>query len=162
MDSKSKIVNSLFFRLLPIQVLIIAVGSVNAIVDGVVAGQFIDSATVGVIGLYFAMVNILNAVAAVLLGGTSVLCGKYMGEGDIKKTNGIFSLNITVSIILGIVMTIANLLMAGPLATLLGATPDLKPKLVLYILGYAVGILPFWLGQQIAFFLQLERQMART
>ena len=160
--NKSKIVNSLFMKLLPIQVLIIAVGSVNSIVDGVVAGQFIDSSTVGVIGLYFSMVNILNAVGSVLLGGTSVLCGRYMGEGDLKKTNGIFSLNITVALLLGIAVTALNILFASPLATILGATPELKPKLIQYTLGYAIGIIPFWLGQQVAFFLQLERQSART
>ena len=41
----------LFFRLLPVQAAIVAMGSINAIVDGVVASRFIDPSTVGVVGL---------------------------------------------------------------------------------------------------------------
>ena len=36
----------LFYRLLPVQVAIIAAGSINAIVDGIVAARFIDASTV--------------------------------------------------------------------------------------------------------------------
>ena len=66
----------LFFRLLPVQAAIVAMGSINSIVDGVVAGRFIDPSTVGVVGLYYTMLRILEAVGAVLLGGVSVLSGR--------------------------------------------------------------------------------------
>ena len=46
-------------RLLPVQAAIIAMSSVNTIVDGVVAARFIDASTVGVIGLYYSMLRIL-------------------------------------------------------------------------------------------------------
>ena len=36
----------LFFRLLPVQAAIVAMGSINSIVDGVVAGRFIAPSTV--------------------------------------------------------------------------------------------------------------------
>lgn len=67
----------LFFKLLPVQILILAMGSINSIVDGAVAGRFIDAESVGVICLYFTMVNVLAAVGSVLLGGSSILCGRY-------------------------------------------------------------------------------------
>lgn len=38
---QNAIVSQLFFRLLPIQALIVAMGSVKSIVDGVIAGRFI-------------------------------------------------------------------------------------------------------------------------
>ena len=76
----------LFFRLLPVQAAIVAMGSINSIVDGVVASRFIDPSTVGVVGLYYTMLRILEAVGAVLLGGVSVLSGRYLGSGKIDRT----------------------------------------------------------------------------
>ncbi|MBP3891383.1 MAG: ATP-binding protein [Solobacterium sp.] len=161
-SEKNDILSKLFFRLLPIQVLIIAMGAINSIVDGSIAGQFIDATTVGVVGLYFSMVNILTAIGNTFLGGTAVLCGRYMGAGNLKKTNGIFTLNLFTITIVGIVLTLISLLFSGPLAVFLGASEELKPALMLYIMGYAVGIIPQLLAQQIVAFLQLERQNVRS
>ena len=157
----NRMLEKLFFNMLPVQVLIFAMGSVNSIVDGVIAGQFIGPKAVGVVGLYYSMVNIYNATGSVLLGGTAVLCGRYMGRGDRKKTEGIFSLNLTLTFIIGVLLTFVCLVFRGPLAVLLGATEELKGDLVTYITGYALGILPMLLAQQIAAFLQLERRSVR-
>ena len=152
------IVSKLFFSLLPVQILIFAMGFINTIVDGVMAGRFIDPDSVGVIGLYFSMVNIFNAVGSVMIGGTAVLCGRYLGRGDIDKTRGIFSLNMTVTFITGAVLTVVSLAFPGPIASLLGANEALKHDLIMYVTGYAVGIIPMLMAQQIASFLQMERQ----
>lgn len=156
-----KLLTRLFFSMLPVQVMIFAMGSINTIVDGAMAGRYIDATSVGVIGLYYSMVNVLNAVGSVLLGGTAVLCGKYMGKGELDKTEGIFSLNLTVTTIVGGFLTIISFALPGPIARLLGATPELEASLSSYIMGYAIGILPLLLSQQISSFLQLERQNRR-
>jgi len=59
------------------------------------------------------------------------------------------------------VMTLANLFAAGPIATILGASEELKPALMTYARGYSIGIIPMLLAQQIASFLQMERQNKR-
>ena len=105
----NKLIENLFFKMLPVQILIFAMGSVNSIVDGTIAGHFIDSSAVGLVGLYYSMVNVLSAVGNVLLGGTAVLCGKHMGRGDQEKTEGIFSLNLTLTFIIGVLLTILSL-----------------------------------------------------
>ncbi len=148
----------MFFRLLPVQVAIVAMGSINTIVDGVVAARFIDPATVGVVGLYYTMVRILEAAGAVVLGGVSVLSGRYLGSGKIDRTRGICSLGIAISGLIGAALTLACLAFPGKIAGLLGADARLHEPLKTYILGYAVGLLPQLLGQQIAANIQLERQ----
>ena len=151
----------LFIRLLPIQVLVLVMGSLNSIVDGAVAGRCIDSATVGVVGLFYSVLCVLDAVNAVLLGGTAVLCGRSMGTGDVEKTNGIFSLNMILTVASGAVITLVCLLLPTQLAVLLGAEGNLIEPLKQYITGFAIGIVPKLLGQQIAGFLQMERQNKR-
>ena len=96
----------LFMRLLPVQAMIIAMGSINAIIDGVIAARFIDTSTVGVIGLYYAMLRILEASGNVILGGVAVLSGKYMGSGRVDQTRGVISLGMALSFIIGAFLTI--------------------------------------------------------
>ena len=160
-NRNDQMLTRLFFNMLPIQILIFAVGSINSIVDGSMAGRFIGSNAVGIIGLYYPMVNIMTAAGSVLLGGTAVICGMYMGKGNLKKTDGIFSLNMTVTLILGVILTAASIIFPGLIAAALGASDDLKQGLMLYIVSYAIGIIPMLLGQQLAAFLQMERQNDR-
>ncbi len=151
----------LYFNMLPVQIMIAAMGSINYIIDGAMAGRYIDASTVGVVGLYYSMVNIIGALSAVLVGGSAVLCGKFMGRGDMEKTKGIFSLNLMLSFILGGTITLISFVFPGQLATLLGSNEALKGSLMAYIKGYAIGILPMIFSQQLALFLQLERQEKR-
>ncbi|WP_026511647.1 MATE family efflux transporter [Butyrivibrio sp. LC3010] len=160
-QSNKVMLEKLFFKMLPVQILIFAMGAVNTIVDGAIAGRFVDPVAVGVVGLFFPVVNLLNAISAVMLGGTAVLCGRFMGSGDMEKTNGIFSLTITFTTILGAVLTVLSFLFPTIITGILGASPDLSPLLASYIRGYAIGIVPMLLAQQVSSFLQLERQTTR-
>ena len=155
---QSAMLYRLFTRLLPIQVAIIAMTSVNSIIDGVVAARFIDAATVGVIGLYYTMVRILDASGSVILGGVSVLSGRYLGSGRVDKTRGITSLGLALALIIGAFLSAASLIVPGTIAGLLGSSAQLRDALCAYIRGYAIGIIPQLLGQQLASMLQLERK----
>lgn len=149
---------ALFFRLLPVQAAIAAMGSINAIVDGIVAARFIDAATVGVVGLYYPMMRVLEAVTAVLLGGMSVLSGRYLGSGRIDRARGICSLAQASALLIGVVLTVFSLFAPDILAGWLGASDGLRDALIAYITGYAIGIVPQLLVQQLAAGLQLEHQ----
>ena len=154
-------ISTLFFRLLPVQVAIVAMGSINSIVDGVIAARFIDAATVGVVGLYFTMVRILEAAGSVLLGGVSVLSGRSLGSGQIDKTRGICTLGQAAALTIGAVLTAASLLAPRTISVWLGANAQLVDALATYTRGYAVGIIPQLLAQQLAAALQLERRDRR-
>ncbi len=160
-QSSNRMISSIFFRMLPVQILIYAMGSINTLVDGAIAGRFIGASTVSVVGLYSSMVSILTATGSVLLGGTSVLCGRFMGRGEHEKTEGIFSLNLLLTFLIGAVITALSFLLPNQIAVVLGANESLLQPLSTYIVGYGIGILPMLLAQQIANFLQMERQSAR-
>ncbi len=159
--NKDKLLARLFFNMLPVQILIFAMGSINSLVDGTMAGRFIGPSAVGVIGLYYSMVEIMSASGSVLLGGTAVLCGRFMGRGELDKTEGIFSLNLTVTFIIGALLTLVSILFPRPVAAALGANDLLMADLKTYIVGYGLGILPMLFAQQLAAFLQMERQSLR-
>ena len=158
MREENAMLARLFMKLLPVQVAIVAMGAINSIVDGIVAARFIAAASVGVIGLYYTMIRILEAVGAVLLGGVSVLSGRYLGSGKIDRTRGICSLGAAVALLVGVFLTLVSFAFPGKIADLLGANSQLREELSTYIRGYAIGIIPLLVGQQIAANLQLERQ----
>ena len=93
-----------------------------------------------------------------LLGGVSVLSGRYLGSGKIDRTRGICSLGMALAILIGALLTAASFAFPGTIADLLGANAELREPLRTYILGYAFGLIPQLLGQQIAADIQLERQ----
>lgn len=155
---ENELLSRLLIRLLPVQAAIIAMSSVNTIVDGVVAARFIDASTVGVIGLYYSMLRILEASGAVLLGGVTVLSGRYLGSGKIEKTRGITSLGLALAFLIGAFLTAASFLVPGTISDLLGANRQLRDALSTYVRGYAIGIIPQLMGQQLASTLQLERK----
>ena len=157
-ENRHDMIASLFFRLLPVQVALVAMGSINSIVDGIIAARFIDAASVGVVGLYYTLLRVLEAAGAILLGGVSVLSGRYLGSGRIDKTRGVCSLGLAAAFLIGAFLTIASFAAPGTIAVWLGADALLKKPLSDYILGYAVGIIPALLAQQFAASLQLERQ----
>ncbi len=159
---KNPMNNRLFFKLMLVQILISAMGSINSLVDGIIAGRFVDSTTVGVIGLFFPIVFIMSAVGAVIAGGSAVLSGRYIGSGELKKTSGIFSLSIVLTVIVSGILIVAALLFPEQIARFCGADEELIEPLKLYIIGNAIGFLPQLLSQQIASFLQLERQSKRN
>ena len=156
-----EILSALFFRLLPVQVGLVAMESINAIIDGVVASHFIDAATVGVIGLYYTVLRILEAVGGLLLSGSAVLCGRYLGAGKLEKTRGVCSLSIATAFLVGALLTILSFAVPQRIAVLLGADANLEAALTGYVKGYGIGILPQLMGQQFAACLQLERRDRR-
>ena len=122
-------ISKVFFRLFPVQVAIVAMGSINSIVDGVVAGRFIDAGTVGVVGLYYTVVRILEAAGSVLLGGVAVLSGRYLGAGKLDKTRGICSLGFSMALFVGAVLTLLSIAIPQTIARFLGADADLAGPL---------------------------------
>lgn len=159
--AESRLTQSMLFRLLPAQMIMPAMTSVISIANGIIAGQYIEERAVGVVGLYSVILRIIEAITLVLLAGSVVMCGRSMGEGNIEKTDNIFSVNLIVTFFLAVGITLVELFFASPLAAVLGATGDLALQLEKYIRGMAIGVFPFMMGRQLSSFLQLERRSER-
>ena len=155
-------ITKLFFSLLPIQIMMIAIGSINSVIDGMMASNFIGPDAMAVTGLYMPVIKIIETVNAVLLGGSQILCGKFLGKNQIDRTRGVFTLDIFLISTVSVLITAFCFAAPGTLAVMLGADSKIKPELVRYILGISAGILPQMLGVQLTAFLQIEQQEKRT
>ena len=162
-NSDSYMISGLFFRLLPIQILINVVGAVNNIVSGLFAGNMIGKEAMSAVGLYAPINMFVGAVSVMLVGGSQVLCGKYMGKNQVDRTQKVFSLDIIVSFLFSVLMII--ILAGGSFLGLAAAfTKDetIGSLLSLYMRGQAIGLIPMVLGQQLTAFLSLENRTRRS
>ena len=165
MEAKSdrKLISKQYFRLLPIQVLLLLVQSINGIVSSVFGTNYGDPHTMSAVGLYGPLNMLIATIIAILVSGSQIMCGKYMGRNQIDRTHHIFSLDIKISIFVSFILTVLMLIF-----TVVGGasvfTDDLEDQKALtqYMYGQLFGILPFGLGSQLFAFLSMENQTRRT
>ena len=161
--ANAKMISKLLFRLLPIQILLAAVGSVNGLVSSFFASNYVGVDAMSAVGLYSPLNMLVNAVSTILVGGAVILCGRYMGRNEQEKVQSIFTLELILSAVTAAVFTAAFLLMGLlDLTGLLTRDPAVRPLFDRYLAGQAVGVAPFMLGNSLAAFLSLENKGGRT
>ncbi|MBE6998448.1 MAG: hypothetical protein E7427_09825 [Ruminococcaceae bacterium] len=150
-------------RLLPIQILLAALGAVNGIVSSLFASNAIGSSALGAVGLDGPISMLLSAVSILLVGGASILCSTYLGRNERGKMQGVFSLDLLVAAMVAAVF-IAVLVLLGALDLTAGFTKDpaVRAHFNRYLLGQSIGVFPMLLGSQLASFLSLENQTRRV
>lgn len=158
----SALIRKEFFRLLPLQILVTMIMSINGIIDGLVASNIIGASAVAVVGLFNPIVKIMDTVSVVIMSGSQILCGKYMGENASNRITGIYTMNLTAVSGVSAVMTLGCMLFPGTIAGGLGANADLMNGLRLYILGIAPGFIPAMISSQLSAFMQLQHKEKRT
>ena len=161
--ANAKMVTKLLFRLLPIQILLAAVGSVNGIVSSFFASNYVGIDAMSAVGLYSPLNMLLSAISLMLVGGSVILCGKYMGQNQQEKLQNAFSLNLILTTLISLAFVAFYLLAALlDLTGFLTKDPVVRPIFNRYLLGQAVGVLPQLLGSQLAAFLSMENRGKRT
>ena len=153
----------LLFRLLPVQVLLMSIGAINGIVTGIFATNYVGEAAMSAVGLYNPINLLVNSISTMLMTGAVVICGKYMGRNQVDQMQNVFTLDIIMCTIISII--VASVLIAMGMFDLTGAiAPDDATRAVFnsFIIGQALGVLPLFIGNQLAAFLSLENKAFRT
>ena len=97
--ANTKMIGKLLFRLLPVQILLCAIGSVNGIVSSFFACNFVGIEAMGAVGLYGPLGMLVSTISTILVGGSAILCGKYLGRNEQEKVQNVFSLNLILSLL---------------------------------------------------------------
>lgn len=159
----SEITTILLFRLLPFQILLAVVGAVNGIISSFFASNYVGMHAMSAVGLYAPLNMLLAALSTMLVGGASILCGKYIGQNQQEKLQNAFSLDLLLSMLLAILFTILFLVMGAlDLTGFLTRDEAVRPLLNRYLIGQSIGVIPFVLSSQLTAFLSLENRGKRT
>ena len=151
------------FKLLPAQVLLASVGSINGIVSSLFAGNFVGVKAMTAVGLYAPYNLAIVAVTAMLVGGATIVCGEYIGRNDQAGIQNTFALDMVLTGIISLIVTAAHLIfgLVGSI-TRVSDDPDISRMLILYVIGQAIGVIPLMLGSQLSAFLSLDNKGKRT
>ena len=164
-DQKSdlELISKLFFRMLPIQILLIAAGAVNGFVSSLFASNFVGDQAMSAVGVYGPVNMVLTTISTVFVGGSQILAGKYIGMNQLRRARSVFIMDIMIMTGLSLLSCVLLFMAAASDLTRL-LLPDDAVRIILnrYIMGSIIGILPLMLGQQFAAFLSLENQSKRT
>ena len=115
------------------------------------------------VGLYGPINQLVVSISTVLVGDSTILCGKYIGQNRQNSVQNVFSLNMLVSIAVGVIFTTFCLLLGVfDLTGLLVSDAKVRPLFNQYLIGQAIGILPLMLSNSFAAFLSLENKGRRT
>lgn len=151
------------FRLLPVQILLASVGMVNGIVSSLFASNFVGVKAMSAVGLYSPVNLAVVAVTIMLVGGATIICGEHIGRNDPGGVQNIFALDVVVSGIIAIIVTVGHLIfgMIGSFVAI-ADDPEINSMLAMYVLGQSVSIFPLFVGSQLSAFLSLDNKGKRA
>ena len=139
------------------------VGTINNLVSTYFASNYVGVDALSAVGLYSPLNMFLNATGTLLSGGCAIICGKLLGQNDHKKLQGVFSLDLIVASIIGLLFA----LVLGSAAALNQTSFFTKDPVVRnlfnqFLLGQVIGMVPTLLSAQLPVFLAMENQNKRT
>jgi putative MATE family efflux protein len=129
MDNPIKV---FFYYCLPSVLGMLAISSAGAI-DAIFVGNFVGSSALAAINLIFPYYSLLFGFGVMIVTGSSVRCGKYMGEGNRRSASAIFTKTMIAIIISCIVIMMVGILFPENIVRLLGANEELTPDASLYL-----------------------------
>ncbi len=106
--------------------------SIYGVVDGFFVSNFAGKTAFASVNLIFPFIMILGGMGFMIGTGGTALVSLVLGTGDQEKANRYFSMMIYLTVILGIILSAAGILFTRPMASFLGATPEMMEDCVVY------------------------------
>lgn len=79
--ANARMIARLYFRILPIQVVLMVIGAVNGLITSFFAGNYVGEVALSAFGLFGPANQLVTAIGTIMLGGSQVLCARFMGMG---------------------------------------------------------------------------------
>ena len=130
---------SQFVRFSTATVASLMVFSLYSIVDGLFVARGVGEYAMSAVNLSAPFLNLLFSIAVIFAVGTSTILSIFLGQGKRERANSLFSQNVTLLTVTGIVITVLVFLFLEPVAKLLGAEGVTLP----YTKDYLTGLAPF-------------------
>ena len=136
-------VKKLMFRLLPVQIILAAAGTINMIVSSFFASNCVGQNAMSAVGLYGPLNMFFGAISLMLVGGSSILCGEYLGQNHQEKLRGVYTLDVIVSALLGLLFTAIILALAVfDLTGFFTSDAAVRPLFNQYLIQQSVRLFP--------------------
>lgn len=96
------------------------------VIDGIFIGNIVGARALAAVNISMPVFAVFAAIVLMLAVGGSVVCGKYLGEGNRQAASMIFSKIVYASMLVGVLISAICLLFLDQLVVLLGANEELS------------------------------------
>lgn len=124
---------TVFFHYAVPSVIGILAATSAGIIDGFFIGNYVGAAALAAVNLSLPAFYLFAAFVFMLAIGGSVMCGKFIGEGQPGAASDIFSRTLFASMAVSGVIVVFSLLFLDPLIRALGANAELHPLVRSYM-----------------------------
>ncbi len=118
--------------------------SIYGVVDGFFVSNFAGKTSFAAINLVMPFTMILGGMGFMIGTGGTALVSRILGEGDRERANRYFSMMIVLTVIMGVLLSLAGILFMRPVAAFLGATKEMMADCVLYgriVIGFTTAFM---------------------
>lgn len=154
-----KLVSKMFYDSLGAIVFAAIAGTIGMVVDGVLIGRCLGAEQMASFGIASPVFLVVFALAGIFSSGMQAKCSERIGAGRTDEANEIFSLAVTISLLLSAAIMVVLLTCTAPLARVLGASGSaerLRGDTVGYLAGLSFGIPAIILQQCLQPVMQLD------
>lgn len=133
MERKANLIKKAFNQYLWASVLAVAATQIANIVDAIIVGNLIGEEGLAAVNLNKPLVQAFFSVTCLYVASSTMLTGMAIGRGDRKTADRLFSFSMGLSLLLGVIFTVAGLLWFAPLSGVLCQSEALRPLLESYM-----------------------------
>ena len=132
--------------------------SVYGVVDGLFVSNYAGKTPFAAVNLIMPVIMIMGTIGLMIGTGGSAIVSNTLGEGKKEKASEYFSMLVYTSIILGVLFTIAGLLLLRPIAIAIGAEGEILENCIVYGRILIIATVPFILQYMFqSFFVTAEK-----
>ena len=106
--------------------------SIYGVVDGLFVSNYVGKTPFAALNLIMPLLMVIGAIGFMIGTGGSAIVSRTLGEGNRARANEYFSLLVYVTVIAGVVLAAAGLVLLRPIARRLGAEGAMLDYAVLY------------------------------
>lgn len=106
--------------------------SIYGVVDGFFVSNYVGKTPFAALNLIYPFIMILGGFGFMVGTGGSALVAKTLGEGKKEKANQYFTMLVSFTVIVGVILTVIGIVLLRPIAYALGATGAMVEDCVTY------------------------------
>lgn len=145
----------MYKKLYPAQIIASLAPVISVIVGGLIVGNFFPASALALIGLVSPVNSFIAALTLLLSIGANVVSGYYVGKGEYKKVNAVYTTVMLVASVVAITLTLLFIAFSRKTLGMFGVPPELINETVPYFIALIIGMLPNILNPVLIVFINL-------
>jgi len=156
MSRSPYLVNRAFRTFAASTILAVMATTLGSVVNGIIVGNMMGHEALSAVNLVSPLVQLYNAVTALVCAGGAVLCAVLVGKGETGRTGGIFASAVVMLAVLSVVFALIGMAMPDAVAGALCSSEELLPLVTDYARVSLIGAAAFMFLPGLAMFVRVD------